>query len=154
MRIDVHDTSQRFLFREQVQPPAEQVRDVNLQWEGALDDQQRLCRCPVCGCRELFVRKDFPQRLGLGIVIVAAVIAFVLLTLHQAFLAFGVLALPVVIDLLIYGLVGRCAVCYRCRSEFRDTPIAEDVGPWDLGTGEKYRQLLNQSADNADGGIR
>ena len=31
--------------------------------------EPRLRRCLVCPCTELFTRKDFPQRLGVGIVV-------------------------------------------------------------------------------------
>ena len=74
---------------------------------------------PVCGCRELFVRKDFPQVTGFVIVssgsgaldgavsgcstsLLAAVVVLITVTL---------------MDLLIYFFTGKCLVCYRCRSE-------------------------------------
>lgn len=151
MRIDVHDESRQLLFREAVDPPASHVRDVELRWEGAIDGDGYLRLCPVCGCRELFVRKDFPQKFGLTMVVIAAAAALVLFTMGQVIAAFAVLGAMAVIDAVVYLLTPRCLVCYRCRSEFRDTPIAADHEPWELATGEKYRQLLNPDADNADG---
>ena len=36
----------------------------------ATDSPPRLARCLVCPSADLFIRKDFPQRLGVGIVVV------------------------------------------------------------------------------------
>ncbi len=113
--------------------------EVCLNWDRALDDQGRLRRCPVCGCRELYVRKDFHQVTGLAIVLLAAVTAMVLFGMRQVFTAVLVLAGVVLLDVIIYFFSGRCLVCYRCRSEFRDTPIDRHHQPWDLSIGEKYR---------------
>ena len=151
MRIDIHNSSRELLFSEQVDPPAAGVRDVPLNWDRVLDKNGHMRRCPVCQCRELFVRKDFPQKLGLAMVIMAAGSALVLFSIGYALAAFGVLGVMAVIDAMVYVLTPRCLVCYRCRSEFRETPIATDHCPWELPTGEKYRQLFKQGADNADG---
>ena len=60
----------------------------------------------------------------------------------------GLLALVVLIDAIIYFFAGRCLVCYRCRTEFRDTPIRADQPGWELATGEKYRQVEQASAES------
>ncbi|MGH7177029.1 MAG: hypothetical protein ACREJC_06600 [Tepidisphaeraceae bacterium] len=87
------------------------------------------------------MRKDFPQRLGLSIVILAAGAFVALAAWRQLFFA-GALVLVAAagVDALLYGLVGRVTVCYRCRAEFRDRPINAQHGPFDLSVGEKYRQ--------------
>jgi hypothetical protein len=89
----------------------------------------------------LFVRKDFPQRLGLGVVVVAAVAFLVLAASRRTFyVGVWVLGAAVVVDVVLYLLVGRVTVCYRCRSEFRDVPINPEHGGYELAVGEKYRQ--------------
>ena len=97
--------------------------------------------CPACGCRELFVRKDFPQKVGLLVVIVAAV-TFLALAAdpHRFYVGAWVLAGAVVVDAALYLLVPRITVCYRCRSEFRDVAVNPRHEGYELSVGEKYRQ--------------
>lgn len=113
---------------------------VSLNWDEAFQDDKHLRRCPVCGCRELFMRKDFPQVTGFLIVAAAVVFSMILYGHGQLKLALGVLVLVALIDLLVFFFTSRCLVCYRCRSEFRDLPIARDHPGWELAVGEKYRQ--------------
>jgi hypothetical protein len=96
--------------------------------------------CPKCGCRDLFIRKDFPQKLGLGIVIIAA-IAFVILAASRANFYLGALVLcaAAVIDATLYFFVPKITVCYRCRAEFRDVPVNPKHQGFELAIGEKYR---------------
>jgi len=100
-----------------------------------------LTACPACGCAELFVRKDFPQKLGLGLVAIAA-LAFLLLAAHRRTFYLGVWILigATVMDALLYLVVPKVTVCYRCRAEFRRTPLNPAHGPFELAVGEKYRQ--------------
>ena len=97
-------------------------------------------QCPQCGCRDLFIRKDFPQKLGLSLVIVAGV-AFMALAAwrHTFFIGAAILAIAALIDAVIYMLVGRLTVCYRCRAEFRG-PINPEHQGFELAINEKYRQ--------------
>ena len=101
---------------------------------------QTLSACPNCGCRDLFVRKDFPQKLGLAIVVVAAVAFLVLAASRQHFhLGVIVLVAAAVIDALLYAFVGKMTVCYKCRGEFRDAPINPEHEGFELAVAEKYR---------------
>lgn len=156
MRIDIQDPSRpgRPPVRVEIahdpagQPPVE-LRGASkipgddlathLDWDRAFDSSGYLRCCPVCGCGEFFVRKDFPQGLGLAVVVAAAGVALVLFGSGRVAWGFGVLAAVAGVDAAIYALVPRCLVCYRCRSEFRDIPIPPGQGGWDLATGEKYR---------------
>ena len=104
------------------------------------DAIQPLVRCPKCDCRDLFVRKDFPQKLGLAIVVVAGVAFLVLAASRERFyLGVIVLLASVVLDLVLYAIVPRITVCYRCRAEFRDVPINPEHEGYELAIGEKYR---------------
>jgi uncharacterized protein (DUF983 family) len=96
--------------------------------------------CPNCGCRDLFVRKDFPQKIGLMIVAVAALAFLILAAWRSSFyLGLAVLILATVIDAILYFVVPKITVCYRCRAEFRDLPINPKHEGFELATGEKYR---------------
>ena len=99
-----------------------------------------LNQCPKCGCRDLFIRKDFPQKLGLSIVIVAGVVFLALAASRQHFyLGVYVLLVAAVIDASLYAFVPKITVCYRCRAEFRDVPLNPDHEGYELAVGEKYR---------------
>src|SRR5436309_15626859 len=102
---------------------------------------QPLDACPKYGCRDLFIRKDFPQKTGLLIVVIAGV-TFLALAAdpHRFYLGIYVLLAAVAIDALLYFLVPRTTVCYRCREQFRGVPINPKHGGFDLSIGEKYRQ--------------
>jgi hypothetical protein len=99
-----------------------------------------LTTCPECGCRDLFVRKDFPQKLGLAVVVAAAV-AFVVLSVRRSTMYLGVLVLlaAVLVDAVLYLFVHRVTVCYRCRAEFRGVRVNPEHEGFELAVGEKYR---------------
>ena len=154
MRIDLRDMHREYRFTCEANhvdrpayasDPSDSAKTHPLQWSDALNEDQQLIGCPVCGCRELFVRRDFPQKLGLFIVILAALIAVVCWAMGQTAIAFLVLAGTVVLDGLILLFTKKCLVCYRCRSEFRNAWIAPDQAGWDLSIGEKYRMVRESS---------
>jgi hypothetical protein len=101
---------------------------------------ERLTTCPACGCRDLFVRKDFPQKLGLAVVILAGA-GFLILAARPAtfFIGVWVLAASVVADGVLFFFVPKVTVCYRCRAEFRGRPLNPAHGPFELAVAEKYR---------------
>ena len=102
---------------------------------------KHLEQCPACGCRDLFIRKDFPQKLGLSIVVVAGVTFLALAASRQRFyLGALVLLAAVLLDALLYWFVPKITVCYRCRAEFRDHPINPEHEGFELAIGEKYRR--------------
>ncbi len=122
----------------------------NLQWDNAIDEAGCLCQCPSCGCREIFKRRDFPQVLGLSLVIVSAMLSVGLFAFNYVSSSIAVLLTAVIADLLIYRFTGMCVVCYRCRSEFRELELAESLEPWDLAIGEKYRPARMNEATNSN----
>jgi hypothetical protein len=100
-----------------------------------------LTACPSCGCEDLFIRKDFPQKLGLAIVVVAGLTFLVLASMPRYFFfGAGVLLAAVLLDAALYLFVPKITVCYRCRTEFRGVPLNPDHGGFELATAEKYRQ--------------
>jgi hypothetical protein len=98
---------------------------------------QRVDRCVVCGGSELFIRKDFPQRLGLTVVIVFGLAALYCFT-FSVLAAWSVLAAAVALDLIVYALIGRVTTCYACRAEYRKCPLNSAHEGFDLATSEKY----------------
>ncbi len=103
----------------------------------AMRERNMVDRCAICGCEELFIRKDFPQRLGLLIVIVFGLAAIYYFRIDVR-IAWSILAGAVLLDLAIYAFVGRVTTCYACRAEYRKvTPNPRHEG-FDLATSEKY----------------
>ena len=107
-----------------------------------VDAVNPLTTCPGCGCRDLFVRKDFPQKLGMAVVAAAAV-AFLVLAIRRQTMFVGVLVLAAaaVVDAALYLFVPKLTVCYRCRAEFRGRPVNPDHGGFELAVAEKYRAV-------------
>lgn len=100
-----------------------------------------LTACPECGCRDLFVRKRFPQKVGLGLVIGAAVTFLILAARRETFfIGVAVLIGVVVLDLILYPFFGQTTECYRCRKNFPNAAINPEHEGFDLATAEKYRE--------------
>ena len=96
--------------------------------------------CPNCGCRDLFIRKAFPQKLGLLVVVVAGV-AFLALAANRGTFYIGVWVLlsAVAVDAVLYLFVPKVTTCYRCRADFPGVPLNSKHGPFELAVAEKYR---------------
>ena len=105
--------------------------------DAGLRAEGRLEKCPLCRCREFFIRKDFPQKLGLLIVIVAGVVSVATLKTNLA-ISWGVLAAAVGVDLALYLMVGKVTVCYACRAEYRGGVLNPQHHGFDLAQSEKY----------------
>jgi hypothetical protein len=110
--------------------------------ERSEDPDAFVSACPKCGCRDLFVRKDFPQKTGLALVTIAA-LAFLILAASRGtfYLGVWVLVAAAAVDAALYLVVGRVTVCYRCRAVIRGVPLNPAHGPFELAVAEKYRSL-------------
>lgn len=93
--------------------------------------------CAICGNTELFLRKDFPQRLGLFIVLLAGG-ASVFYFRTNFLLAYGILTAAVLIDLMIWLMIGRVTTCYACRAEYRKGRLNPAHEAFELARSEKY----------------
>src|SRR5690606_31717082 len=98
---------------------------------------KHLRRCPVCGCNDLFMRKELPQVTALVAIVLAAVVAMVLFGLQQVWWAIAVLVVVAALDLGIFLFAKRVLECYRCRSVFRDVPVARGHPRWEAGTADR-----------------
>ena|SRR5438552_18903545 len=108
--------------------------------EPAAGVKEPLKVCPGCGCRDLFIRKDFPQKLGLTVVAIAGLSFLVLAARPTTFyLGVWVLVGAAAVDAVLFFFVPKVTVCYRCRAEFRGRPFNPAHGPFELAVAEKYR---------------
>ncbi|MBI4717116.1 MAG: hypothetical protein HY763_04870 [Planctomycetes bacterium] len=103
----------------------------------ALRREQTVEQCVICGGTEMFVRKDFPQRLGLAVVITFGIAAIYFFR-TSVLTAWAILAGAVVVDLLVYAFIGKVTTCYACRAEYRGGRLNPRHEGFDLATSEKY----------------
>jgi hypothetical protein len=101
----------------------------------------RLHRCLVCPSVDLYARKDFPQRLGVGLVIVAIIGSCIAWANYYVVLTFAILFATALIDLVLYIAMGESLTCYRCGAQYRGFDEIELHGGFDLETHERYRQM-------------
>ena len=115
-------------------------------------EQERISRCLVCPSKELFVRKNFPQRLGVTIVVLGFAISCVTWYFHLVVATFGVLFATAGIDVLLYLLMGNALQCYRCQAHYTGVDGLEEHSPFDLEIHERHRQeqLRLQSTQTID----
>ncbi len=100
----------------------------------------RLNRCLVCPSADLFVRKDFPQRLGVGLVVFGLAASCVSWGFHQTNLTFAILFATALVDLALYLVVPNALMCYRCGAQYRGSAGQDSHGPFNLETHERHRQ--------------
>ncbi|MDC0934837.1 hypothetical protein OAS39_01030 [Pirellulales bacterium] len=97
-------------------------------------------RCLVCPSADLYIRKDFPQRLGVLLVAIGVVGSCIAYHYGRIYWAFGMLFISALADVLLYACVGNALMCYRCGALYRDVDM--DVHPgFDLETHERHRQI-------------
>jgi hypothetical protein len=101
-----------------------------------------LRRCGWCGCDDLYLQKDFPQGLGLAIVVVGFAISTVFWYYEMPIPAYLVLLASALLDMVLYYRVPDVTICYRCLGQYRGAGSNPDrrFQPFDLAIGERYRQ--------------
>jgi DNA-directed RNA polymerase subunit RPC12/RpoP len=114
---------------------------------GAVDGQ-KITRCLVCPSTELFARKDFPQKLGVALVVIGFVGSSIAWFNYQVLLTFAILFATALIDLVLYIVMGESLTCYRCHSQYRGSEEIERHGGFNLETHERYRQLAARTKEN------
>jgi hypothetical protein len=113
--------------------------------EGALAGG-RLQRCLVCPSTDLFVRKAFPQRLGVAIVALGIVASCVTWYFAEVVATFAILFATALIDVVLYLIVPDALMCYRCGALYRQAEGTGDHGPFNLETHERHRQQVARMA--------
>ena len=84
---------------------------------GRLDEDGGLYECQACGHNELYTSKDLPKALGLGVVVIAAILA--------PWTNYISLFVAGAIDFGLYFLLPETVFCYACETEhrgFSETP--------------------------------
>jgi len=109
----------------------------------------RLNRCLVCPGVDLFARKDFPQRLGVALVVAGFIGSSIAWANYQVLLSFAILFFTALVDLVLYLVMGESLTCYRCHAQYRGTEEIEVHGGFNLETHERYRQLAARMKNHA-----
>jgi hypothetical protein len=107
---------------------------------GAVQGNQ-VHRCLVCPSTDLFVRKDFPQRVGVLIVAIGIIGSSIAWYYERLGWTFGVLFATALADLGLFAIVGNALMCYRCGAQYRGVADMESHGQFNLETHEKHRQM-------------
>jgi ribosomal protein S27E len=102
----------------------------------------KLHSCLLCPSQELFVRKDFSQRLGITIIVIGFVASAITWYLHLLIATYAILFATAMIDVALFLVVGNVLECYRCHAHYRDLAGLEQHGAFNLETHEKHRQQL------------
>jgi hypothetical protein len=97
-------------------------------------------RCLVCPSSDLFVRKDFPQRLGVAIVVLGIVASSVAWGYTYTIATFAILFTTALVDVVLYLIVPDALMCYRCGAQYRLAPGMDRHSAFNLETHERYRQ--------------
>jgi len=100
--------------------------------------QPVLRRCLVCPSTELFARKDFPQRLGVAIVVAGFAASCVTWAWQLLVPTFAILFGTALVDVALYLVMPECLTCYRCAARYR--AAGGPHGGFDLETHERHRQ--------------
>jgi hypothetical protein len=108
---------------------------------GAIENAE-LKSCAWCGTGDLYLQKDFPQGLGLAIVIAGFAVSTVFWYYERPIPAYLVLLASALLDMILYYRVPDVTICYRCLGQYRGRGAspAGRFGAFDLAIGERYRQ--------------
>ena len=114
-----------------------------------------LRRCLVCPSTDLYVRKDFPQRLGVAIVAFGVVASSIAWGYSLVILTFAILFATALLDVVLYFVMPDAVMCYRCHAQYRLAPAMQSHGPFQLETHERYRQQSARiSAQRSESDVR
>jgi DNA-directed RNA polymerase subunit RPC12/RpoP len=102
---------------------------------------RQINRCLVCPSRELYARKDFPQRLGVALVVFGFVASSIAWANYRVLWTFAILFCTALVDLILYVVMGVSLTCYRCGAQYRGVEELERHGGFNLDTHERHRQL-------------
>jgi hypothetical protein len=105
-------------------------------------DEAGLRCCAWCATEDLYTQKDFPQGLGLLIVVAGFAVSTVFWYYEMPLSAYAVLLLSALVDMVLYYRVPDVTICYRCLGQHRGAGSnpGSRFAPFDLAVGERYRQ--------------
>jgi DNA-directed RNA polymerase subunit RPC12/RpoP len=120
---------------------------------GAIVGQQ-IRRCLVCPSTELYARKDFPQRLGVALVVAGFVGSSIAWANYHVLWSFAILFGTALVDLVLYIVMGESLTCYRCHAQYRGCEEIERHGGFNLETHERYRQMAARTKKMPPNSVR
>lgn len=88
--------------------------------------------CPECGCKHLYKKKNFNQAIGCIIILIGALLVPITYGLS--------LLVLFIVDLYLYKKVEDSIECYKCKSEFTNVSIPEDLLDFDHHIAEIYEK--------------
>ena len=108
----------------------EAVKCDKCQKSNLFDYSLSFSECPVCGCNHLYRKKDFNQAIGCIIILIGALLVP---------WTYGVsLIVLSIIDLLLYRRIKDSVECYKCKTEYKNMAVPEEIIPFDHHTAELY----------------
>jgi hypothetical protein len=113
-----------------------------LRAEAIAEEEAGLRSCAWCGSSDLYLQKDFPQGLGLAIVVAGFAISTVFWYYEMPIPAYLVLFASALLDMILYYKVPDVTICYRCLGQYRGRGSSPPgrFQAFDLAIGERYRQ--------------
>ena len=94
--------------------------------------------CIICNCTRFYRQKAFPALIGIGIVLIGAVLVP---------FTYGIsLMIVALIDFIIYRKVGVMAVCYLCQAEYRNGEIPKKILAFRHHMAEGYEKRRKSSS--------
>jgi hypothetical protein len=137
--------------RQELPPDAEELAcpqcGVSLHIPRDAIQAETVTRCLVCPSEDLYVRKDFPQRLGVGLVVLGIVGSSIAWAYSQVFWTFAILFATALVDVALYAVVGDALMCYRCHAQYRGTSHMQRHGQFSLETHERHRQMVARTGE-------
>lgn len=106
--------------------------------EHLVDDKPQCCL--ACGNTDLWRQKDFPQALGLLLVVIGGTLSTIAYAYMRPILAIGILMGFAAIDLFLFVAMKDVLVCYRCHARHRRFEMDDDHPRFNLELNERYRQ--------------
>ncbi|WP_231756358.1 hypothetical protein [Lignipirellula cremea] len=107
----------------------------------------RIQQCLICPSQELYVRKDFSQRIGVTIIVIGLAASCIPWFYSMWYTTYGILFGTAIIDALMYHFTGNLLQCYRCHSQYREMDGLDEHGGFDLEVHEKHRQQTIRLAE-------
>lgn len=127
-----------------VSETTDQLTCTNCQWtrpvSSSTEQRTHPTTCLACGCGDLWRRKNFPQQLGVAIVVLAAIISTIFWAKHEPVWAIGTLMAAAAFDMLLFAFMPDVLVCYRCGARYLRFDPAGGTPVFNLEMAERHRQ--------------
>ena len=106
-------------------------RETTLAVSASLSGERVVDRCAACDGAQLYVQRDFNQKVGLVIVVIGAALAPFTPYYSSLFVA-------ALVDAALYAVLPEITICYRCLAHFRGFKRNPRHEAFDLHVAEQY----------------